>query len=449
MIGGITQMKQTNQKTMDDIAGDILEFPNGIRLLKAWQDADATRMDDVKQVFVDTVAGQYDNNFAWAGPTDAIHIGGSINLMTLTIMHDLFGYESDEFYKGDPERYVRSTLMTRRLLGMNKLYLSWPVYAFTAEAMGQQTMYPDKFPPGSDPDANLLNRENWQVPRTPDFDTGIPAIIEDMMQVYVRLTGLEPVLHLSAPYSLAADTFGQEPLLAALVHEPEFAKELLRHLADTVHRPWINDFISKFPNGWIELSDASGSPFFVGPRNCRDISIDAIRYLAEGEPWGHRVYDANYRGDYVTQAPKKDRRSARKRKAMAVPDAPVTLDDLTEAKHSVCLHYVQRLHDDRVPVDYYRDKAIEWNVPLFAGVGSSQIDRNSVSDMAAAKADLRDVARRDIDAVKAVARTIRDNGYCATKPPWPGTIYFEDVSSESSMELIEVIIQTALNEGRY
>ena len=428
---------------------DLLSFPKGIELLTSWQSGETCRRAELKQFLTETIAGRFDENFAWAGPENAIHIGGSINLLTLTVMHDLFGYDSAEFYKGDPARYVRTTLMTRRLLGMNKLYLSWPVYAFTAEAMGQTTMYPDKFPPGSDPDEMLLNRDNWQQVFTPDFNTGIPAIIKDMLQVYVDLTGLEPVLHLSAPYSLAADTFGQEPLLAALVHEPDFAMELLKHLADTIHRPWINDFISRFPNGWIELSDASGSPFFVGPRNCRDISIAAIRYLARGEPWGHRVYDANYRGDYVTQARQKNRRNARKGGDAASPEASVSLDQLTDAKHSVCRDYVQRLHDDRVPVSFYRDKAIEWNVPLFAGVGSSQIDRNSFSDMTAAKADLQQVIAADVDAVKTVARTIRDNGYDNRKPPWPGTIYFEDVSSESSLELMEVAIRTALEFGRY
>lgn len=428
---------------------DVPAFPYGIGLLKAWQDADPSRWAELKQVFQECVDGKYDQAVGRAGPTDAIHIGGSINLMTLTIMHDLYGYESDEFYKGDPARYVRTTLLTRRLLGMNKMYLSWPVYAFTAEAMGQQTMYPDKFPPGSDPDVMLLNRDNWQVPRTPDFNSGIPAIIESMMRTYVELTGLEPVLHLSAPYSLAADTFGQEPLLAALVHEPEFVRDLLKQLADTIHRPWINDFIEKFPNGWIELSDASGSPFFVGPKNCRDISIDAIRYLAAGEPWGPRVYDANYRGDYVTQARPKNRRNARKGNSNAAPEVSITLDELTASKHTVCGEYVQRLHDDKVPVDYYRDKAIEWNVPLFAGIGSSQIDRNSVIDLGAAKIDLRAVVLGDVKAVNHVARTINANGYDEVKPPWPGTLYFEDVSSESSLDLIKVAVETALENGRH
>ncbi len=428
---------------------ELLRFPKGIELLKSWQSGDSSRREELTQFIAETARGKYDSNFAWPGPEDAIHIGGSINLLTLTIMHDLFGYDSAEFYKGNPARYVRTTLMTRRLLGMNKLYLSWPVYAFTAEAMGQNTMYPDKFPPGSDPDRMLLTRDNWQQIFTPDFTTGIPALIKDMIQTYVDLTELEPVLHLSAPYSLAADTFGQEPLLAALVHEPEFVMSLLKHLSDTVHRPWINDFIARFPNGWVELSDASGSPFFVGPRNCRDVSIAAIRYLAEGESWGHRVYDANYRGDYVTQAKSKNRRNARKGAVPITVDAPITLDQLTRAKNSVCRDYVQRLHDDRVPVSYYRDKAIEWNIPLFTGVGSSQIDRNSVSDLASAKDALLQMITADIEAVKSVAQTIRENGYDNRKPPWPGTIYFEDVSSESSLELMEVIILAVLQGGQH
>ena len=80
--------------------------------------------------------------------------------MTLTLMHHLYGLESAEFHKGDPERYVRTTLMSRRLLGMPKLYVSWPVYEFTAEALGQVMMYPDKFPPGPDPERILADHEN-------------------------------------------------------------------------------------------------------------------------------------------------------------------------------------------------------------------------------------------------------------------------------------------------
>jgi len=428
---------------------NVLKFPNGMRLVQSWQSGEEAGCDALKHVLERATQGEFDDNFAWPGPTDAIHIGGSINLVTLTMMHDFFGHESSEFYKGDPERYVRTTLMTRRLLGMNKLYLSWPVYAFTAEAMGQTTMYPDKFPPGSDPDVMLLNRDNWQDVQTPDFNSGIPAIIEKMIRCYVRLTGLEPILHLSAPYSLAADTFGQEPLLAALVHEPEFAKDLLQRLADRVLRPWIDDFIKKFPNGWVELSDASGSPFFIGPRNCKDISIASIQYLKKNMPWGHRVYDANYRGDYVTQVKPKTRRRGRNSGIGDPQLEPVSLDALTEAKHSVCRDYVMRLHDDHVPTDYYRDKAIEYGVPLYSGVGSSQIDRNSIRDLDAEKEALRALTESQVQAIKDVACAITANGYKNRLPPWPGTVYFEDVSSETSFDLMEAIIEAAHEHGHY
>ena len=428
-----------------------LDFPAGIRLLSRWQQNDPDASDQLREVFDATIAGRFDDNFAKLAPLDAVHVGGSINLMTLTIMNHLYGMESAEFYKADPERYVRTTMMSRRLLGMNKLYVSWPVYAFTAEAIGQQTMYPDKFPPGSDPGCMRITRDNWQSIATPNLDGGIPKIIEENIVCYKRLTGLEPILHLSAPYSLAADTFGQEQLLAALVREPDFANRLLDHLVDNVLRPWIDHFIDRFPDGWVELSDASGSPFFIGPQNCKNMAIRAIRRLIDENSWGHRVYDANYRGDYVTQVQKKDRSGKRRAVAMAAGGeaggAAVSLQELSNLKNGVCRDFVIRLDDDRVPVSFYEEQAIRRNVPLFAGVGAARLDRNSIEDMSLATQEIKDFSVEYVKAIKNVARTISQNEYKERKPPWPGTVYFEDVSSESSFELMQIIVETALSEG--
>jgi hypothetical protein len=358
-------------------------------------------------------------------------------------MHDFYGHDSAEFYKGDPERYVRTTLLSRRLLGMNKLYLSWPVYGFTAEAMGQAMMYPDKFPPGADPDKMLLTRENWQDMPTPNFGCGIARVIYDMLDVYQRLTRQEPILHLSAAYSLAADVFGQEPLLAALVHEPDFANDLLDRLTDKVIQPWIDHFFKRYPNGWVELSDASGSPFFIGPKNCKDMAIRSSRRLIDENPWGHRVYDANLRGDYVTLAEKKNRRSRR-----PGPDAStVSLAELTDLKHSVCPDFIIRLDDDKVPVSHYQEQAIARNIPLVAGIGASQIDRNSISDVAAKRIEIKEDSAGYVAAIKTVAKAISQNNYDSRIPPWPGSIYFEDISSETEFGLVEIIVRTALENG--
>lgn len=423
-----------------------LIFPAGLRLLSRWQSGDHTAKARLKEIFDATIDGTYDADFARPAPTNAVNIGGSVNLMTLTIMNDLYGIESAEFYKLDAERYVRTTLLTRRLLGMNKLYISWPVYAFTCEAMGQVMMYPDKFPPGSDPDEVLIDRSNWQKFETPDFNSGVAKMIIDIAEVYTRLTGMDPILHLSAPYSLAADTFGQEPLLAELVHDPDFANDLLDRLVDKIHKPWIDHFVERFPNAWIEFSDASGSPFFIGPDNCKNMAIRSIKRLIDENPWGHRVYDANFRGDYVTQVQKKTRSSRRHRAANATAPA-IDLETLTELKHSVCRDFVIRLDDDRVPYTFYQEQAATRTVPLFLGIGASQVDRNSIADLEAAKADIAQLATDYTAAIKQVAGSIAGNGYDNREQPWPGTIYFEDVSAEAQFEMIEVIVGTALSEG--
>ncbi len=317
---------------------------------------------------------------------------------------------------------------------------------FTAGGLGQTEMFPAPFPPGADPDDMLLKRDNWKDIQTPDFNSGIPKIVTDIITAYENLTGLEPILHLSAAYSLAADTFGQEPLLAALVHEPDFVNDLLDCLTDKVIQPWAAHFFKRFPNGWLELSDASGSPFFIGPQNCKDMAIRSTRRLVDENPWGHRVYDANFRGDYVTMAKKKNR-SSRRRGSEAENAKGLSLQELTDLKHSVCQDYIIRLDDDRVPLAFYEEQAIAHNVPLFLGIGAGQIDRNSIEDMKMTKLGIQDTSDAYTSTIKKVAQTISKNGYTSRMPPWPGTIYFEDISSESSFDLIDIIIKTALSDG--
>ncbi|MCP4185429.1 MAG: hypothetical protein GY761_19320 [Hyphomicrobiales bacterium] len=427
---------------------DRLELSDGIELFGRWQRGDGDARTRLNEIFDHAIAGGYDDNFAIPPPQDRVNIGGSVNLLTLYAMHDIYGIKSDEFYKGDAKRYVRSTMVTRRLLGMNKLYISWPNYAFSSEAVGQSTMYPDKFPPGSDPDDMLINRENWQEIALTDFNTGIPKLLDEILEFYQQLTGMEPVLQLSAPYSLAADTFGQEPLLGCLVHDLDFANQLLDHLADQVITPWLNHFFDKFPKGWAEFSDASGSPFFIGPKNCTEIAIRSLRRIIDNNAntWGARVYDANYRGDYVALAEKSERKS-RRRQPAGQNSNKVDLRELMDAKHTICRDFVIRLHDDRIPVSFYVDEAIKNNVPLFTGIGAGQIDRNSIEDIFATLVQVQSDVSAYVEAIKLVAQSISTAGYSRRIPPWPGTLYFEDVNFESDFGLIKLIVQEVTRNG--
>ena len=424
-----------------------LKFPAGIHLLGRWQANDPQAIERLKDIFDATIAGQYDEIFKTPTSQDSVHVAGPVDLMTLTIMHRLYGLTSADFYKQDPERFVRTSLMTQKLLGMPKLYISWPVYGFTAEALGQEMIYSDQYSPGTDPEKPLANADNWQDISTPDMSAGIPRILDETLACYQRLTGLNPVLHLTAAYSLAADIYGQEQLITALTHEPEFVNKFLDHLADTVLKPWMDHFFSQYPDGWVELSDASGSPFFIGPNNCKNVAIRATQQLIAANPWGKRVYDANYRGDYVTQTNKRDSSSSRRRKPRKSDVEQISLVELFELKNSICPDYVIRLAEDRTPVSFYVEQAIKSNIPLFIGIGATQIDRNSIADLEIAKQDIAAITSEYTEAIKMVARSIANNGYDLRTPPWPGTIYFEDISAESSFELVEIILDTAFKQG--
>ena len=423
-------------------------FPAGLHLLARWQSGDADAKRQLTEIFDAGIAGEFDASFAVPAPANEIHATASVHMLALTLLHDLYGIESAEYYKTEPWRYVRANLAVSRLLGVRKMYMTWALYAFTCEPLGQIMMYPDRFPPGCDPDEPLINKENWRDLETPDFSTGVPKAIDDIVRITEILTGLPPLLQISAPYSLAADIYGQEPLLADVVHDSDNVNALLEHLADKVLGPWMDHHIETFPNGWIELSDASGSPFFIGAENCTKMAIRAIRYMIKDKPYADRVFDNNYRGDFVSQVTRKARGS-RRRSAKVEKTDRVDLTELTEAKVSVCPKFMMCLEADKVDVSFYEDQSIQRNLPLTAGIGSPQIDRNSIGNLEDAKVEIADFARSYVDSIKRVCETIdlpEDN---FVMEPWPSHVYFEDVNSQSQFELVEIVLTEVEKGGTF
>ncbi len=414
-------------------------YPSGLDLLTRWQAGEPDAKREMTDIFDAAMAGEFDTDFAVLVPPDEVHATASVHMLALGVLHDLYGIESWDYYNTDPYRYVRANLAATRLLGVKKFYMTWALYAFTCEPLGQKMMYPDKFPPGADPDVTLINKDNWPQLETPDFTTGVPKAIDDIMRVTEELTGLPPLLQISAPYSLAADIYGQEPLLADVVNDPDNVNALLDHLGDKVLGPWMDHHMEVFPNGWVELSDASGSPFFIGPENCKNMSIRSIRHMLRDKPYADRVFDNNYRGDFVAEVKKKVRAS-RRRKPEGANANRGSLLELTDAKVSVNPVFIMRLEADKVNISFYEEQAIQRNLPLTSGIGSPQIDRNSIEDLDAAKAEFAEETRSVVDAIKRVCETIdlpADNHVGA---PWPSHIYFEDVNGQSQFELVEIIL---------
>jgi len=419
-------------------------YPSGLDLLTRWQAGEPDAKREMTDIFEAAIAGEFDANFAVLAPPDEVHSTASVHMLALAVLHDLYGNESWDYYNTDPYRYVRANLAVTRLLGINKFYITWALYAFTCEPLGQKMMYPDKFPPGADPDTVLITKDNWPQLETPDFTIGVPKAIDDIMRVTEELTGMPPLLQISAPYSLAADIYGQEPLLADVVNDPDNVNALLDHLGDKVLGPWMDHHMEVFPNGWVELSDASGSPFFIGPENCKNMSIRSIRHMLRDKPYADRVFDNNYRGDFVAEVKRKRRASRRKIAEGANTDSGSLLD-LTDAKVSVNPVFIMRLEADNVQISFYEEQAIQRTLPLPSGIGSPEIDRNSIEDLDAAKVEFAEKTRSFVDAIKRVCETIdlpADNHVGA---PWPSHVYFEDVNGQSQFGLIEIILNEINN----
>ena len=378
------------------------------------------------------MAGDLDGLLNGALEPGAVYVTTSCHALVLALMRRHNGMTSAEFYKGDAERYVRLNLFVQRLLGLRRLTIGQPVYAFGAEALGQTMMYPEDQAPGSDPGVPLVTLDGWRDIPAFDPDNQIVRLIRDSLLATGRLAGIEPVAHLPGPYSLAAEILGQETLIAALLEAPDKVKIFLGHLVETVLAPWCADLYATVPDVWLELSDASGSPMFIGPANFHAIAVDPVRRMIEDYPWGHRLFVANYRGD----SPPGRARGGRGRR-QAEQRASLSFEELLEAKLACCPQFLIRLEADSAPVAAYREAAIQHALPLYLGIGAVLLDRNSVPDAQSALSELFEMARTRAEAIRDVRTVIG----LADDASWPGDLYIEDTNGETNFDLFAAVLE--------
>ena len=409
--------------------------PQGLDVLRRFLAGDSDASDDLTAIVDAAQNGDYDADYAGNIDPEKVHVTTSCHLMVLALLYRLKGINAARFYKDDPLRYVRMNCLVQRMLGIERLTLGWPVYGFGAEILGQTMIYPEDQAPGSDPGVPLLNTGNWRD--MPEYDPNHPVarVVRENLLNMARLSGFQPVAHMPAPYSLAAEIYGQEPLLGALALDPEFVQNLLDLIVARVLTPWCADLVANVPDIWLELSDASGSPMFVGPQNFLKFAVGPVRRLIEENPWGNRVFAANYRGDLPSGAPTRGRRTKR---PAAVSN--ISFESLLQAKKLCCPEFLIRLEADAAPLEDYAQAATELGMSLYLGIGAVRLDRNSVIDLQAAKTELTNVASERARTIEKVSNVLKAKGKPRADLPWPGDIYIEDTNAETSLELIQAVL---------
>jgi hypothetical protein len=421
----------------DAIAQDWAQVtgPGGLDLLRRYLDGDQTAAPELTAIFEAADAGRYDAEYAGDPDPEKIHVTTSCHLMVMALLNRLTGLDAEDFYKGDALRYVRTNCLIQRMLGLERLTLGGPAYGFGAELLGQVMIYPRDQAPGSDPGVPLLDSDSWRDMPAYDPDHPVARVIRENLQHMARLGGIEPVAHMPAPYSLAAEIFGQEPLIGALALEPDFVHEFLDLIVTRVLVPWCEDLVANVPDVWLEFSDASGSPMFVGPENFLKFVVDPVRRIIVENPWGDRVFVANYRGDLPAGAPSRGRR---KKSPAAV--SSISFDSLLQAKKLCCPHFLMRLEADAAPLQDYVRAATDLGMPLYLGIGAVRLDRNSVPDLAAAGIELRQVAKERAGVIRQISDVLQGQGRPRTVLSWPGDIYIEDTNVETSIDLMQHVL---------
>jgi uroporphyrinogen-III decarboxylase len=203
-----------------------------------------------------------------------------------------------------PDLLVPALLQTQLDFEVDVPSVTFDVYNIEAEALGQELVWLEGGMPDVDRKRPLVrDRGDLTRIRTPDFDkAGRFQQVIRMNALFKELTGLEPTLSFCAPFSLAANLRGIEPLLLDMHGDPEFAQGLMDAVVEEVLAPWILYQKRRFPGSTrISGADATASLPLVNLPVLRRWIVPSIQRLRE--LCGPEVFVANWAGEHYLPNP--------------------------------------------------------------------------------------------------------------------------------------------------
>lgn len=257
-----------------------------------------------------------------------------------------------EFY-ASPELLINGSLEVMEAYGIDVPVLDYDVYNIEAEALGQKIIHLATGMPDVDRTKPLIrDRSDLQKIRTPDFEKdGRFSIVLEMNRLFRKATGgLDGTPGFCAPFSLAANIRGIEPLLMDLYANPEFASELFERITDDVLVPWILQLKTACPGATgICGSDAWASIPIVSPDIIRDWILPHIKRLQE--QCGPGVHVPNWVGESLLKNPQ----------------------EMLDLKLCACPGFVEGQDPDVAALgpSFYKTYANKQDLPLVLGLGAA------------------------------------------------------------------------------
>jgi len=224
-------------------------------------------------------------------------------------------------------------------------------YNIEAEAIGQKIRFHDDIMPDIDRSHPLI-RETSDIKKivTPDFDTaGRCPLVVDMYTVFERLTRVRASMAFCAPFSLAANIRGIEPLIMDMCLNPSFAHELMTRVTEELLIPWLLYLKKKFP--W--------TPAIVGADALASLPIVNVKIMEEFiAPYVERLRDVcgplvcvpNWTGERYAKHP----------------------EQVMDIRRRVNPGFVEGQDPDveALGPEFYKAYAQKHNLPLLLGVGA-------------------------------------------------------------------------------
>jgi uroporphyrinogen-III decarboxylase len=273
------------------------------------------------------------------------------------------GIPRREFFT-TPEIMVPAILEVQAEYGLDVASVTFDVYNIEAEGLGQGVVWSDAFMPDVDR-AKMLIRDRGDLSRvrTPDFDSaGSFSRVIRMHALFRKLTGIEPPLSFCAPFSLAANIRGIEPLLLDIHDDPEFARHLFDRITEEVLAPWIRYQRKYFPHATkVNGVDATACPPILTIPLLKQWVIPHILRLRE--LCGSDVYVANWVGERYLANPE----HMLDLKRMVGPGSLLGQDPDVE----------------KLGPAFYKQYAARHNLPLVLGVGAGFLAQATPAAIAA------------------------------------------------------------------
>jgi uroporphyrinogen-III decarboxylase len=262
--------------------------------------------------------------------------------------------------------------------------------------------------PDVDRTAPLISApEDLSEIRSPSFDSqGRYPMVMEIQSLYEKLTGIPPTLQFTAPFSLAANLRGIEPLVMDIYTNPKFARGLFDALVEEVLAPWILYQKEHFPNATsVAGADATASLPIVNMSLLEEWVAPYILRLRE--ICGPEVYVPNWVGERYLKDP-------RKRVELKLQVSPDFLEG-------------QDPDIEALGPRVYKDYAQKRGVPLILGLGAGFLATSAPDEVS--------------DRVKRYVEVGGQDGHFA--------LYLCNLGASTPPENVRAAVETAHKYGRY